>query len=97
MILRMESSLMRTLKTKERPCFSTTGNGNENVIGQMQKSGAGRTRVMLLEAVVVIREAQEGLLGMRPQIMHPGLSTSRKRILVVAIFHPLRGHHCREI
>lgn len=97
MILRMESSLTRTLKMKERPCSGTIDNESENVIGQIRRSGAGRTRVLLLEVVVVMKEAQEGLLGMRPEIMHPGLSTSRKRIRVVAIFHPRKGHHCREI
>lgn len=95
MILRMESCLTKSSKTKARPCCDTTE--NENALGQLKRQGAGRTRVILLELVVVIREAQEGLLGMKPEILHPGLSTSRTRILVVGLFHPLKERHCRGI
>lgn len=95
MILLMESCLTKSSKTKERRCYVMIE--NENAIGQLRKQGAGKTRAILLEVVVVIKEAQEGLLGMRLEILHPGLSTSRKRILVVGLFHPLKGHHCRKI
>lgn len=64
MILRMESSLTRTLKTKERLCFDTIDNAAN---AQLQRR-AGRTKVILLAAVEVSKEAQEGILGIRPQI-----------------------------
>jgi hypothetical protein len=95
MILLMESCLTRNSKTKERLCCDMIE--NENDIGQLRRQGAGRTRAILLELVVVIREAQEGLLGMRPETLHPGWSTSWNRTLVVGLFHPRKGHHCRKI
>lgn len=94
MILRMESYLTKSLRTKGRRCCGTTE--NENALAQLKGKGAGKTQTILLEVVVVIREAQEGLLGMKPEILRPGLSTSRKRILVVGICHPLKGRPCRE-
>jgi hypothetical protein len=97
MILLMESSLMRSLRTKERPCLHTTEDGNENAIGQLMRRQDGRVRVILLELAVVVKETQEGLLGMKPEMLHPGLLVSRKRILVVELCHPRNGRRCRGI
>lgn len=95
MILRMESYLTRTSKTKGRRCCDTTESGSD--IELMKKAEAGSTRVILLGVVAQIRAAQEALLGMRPEILPPDLLASRKQILVVGLFHPLNGHRCQEI
>lgn len=79
MILRMESSLTRTL-TKDRPCYDTTSTQDGIVVLQRRRSG--RTREVLAVVVEVSREAQEGIIGIRPQIMVPGWSTSKKPIAV---------------
>ena len=95
----MESSLTRSLRTKERLCLHTIDDGSENAIGLLRRKVDGRVRVraILLEVVVVGREAQEALLGMKPEMLHPGLLVSRKRILVVEVCHPRRGRRCRGI
>jgi len=86
---------MRTSKTKGHRCCDTTESGS--AIELMKKPEAGNTRAILLEVVVLIRAAQEALLGMRPEILPPGSLASRKQILVVGLFHPLRERHCQEI
>jgi hypothetical protein len=56
MILRMESSLMRTLKTKERLCYDTI---DSDAILPQQRRPSGEKRAILAAVVVVTREAQE--------------------------------------
>ena len=79
MILRMESFLTRTL-TKERLCYGTASTKDGIVV--LQRRLGGRKREVLAVVVEVSREAQEGILGLRPQIMAPGWSTSKKPIAV---------------
>jgi len=94
MILRMESYLMRTSKMKGRRCCDMTESGS--AIGPTKRLEDGSTQAILLEVVVLIRVAQEALLGMKPEILPPGSLASRKRILAVGLFHPLKGRHCQE-
>lgn len=79
MILRMESSLTRTL-TKERPCYGTASTQDGIVVLQRRRSD--RMREVVAVVVEVSKEAQEGIIGIRPQIMAPGWSTSKKPIAV---------------
>lgn len=48
----------------------------------LQRRQSGRKREFLAVVVEVSKEAQEGFIGIRPQIMVPGWSTSRKPIAV---------------
>lgn len=72
MILRMESSLTRTLKTKDRLCSDTKN--KDGVCGPprtTRRTGKRhRRRGYLALAVEVSKEAQEGILGIRPEIIH---------------------------
>lgn len=90
MILRMESSLMRTLKTKDRPCSDTIN--NDGACGPPRTTRrAGRRlrqRGYLALAVEVSKEAQEGILGIRPEIIHQESS----RTLRIGRFLQLREH-----
>lgn len=95
MILRMESSLTRTLKTKERPCYDTTG--NENDVAQLLRKRTGRKSLVLLAVVEVSKEAQDGILGIRQEMMHPGWSTSRKPIALVGHCRQRRERRCQRI
>jgi hypothetical protein len=79
MILRMESSLTRTL-TRERPCYGTAS--TRDGIVALQRRRSDRTREVVAAVVEVSKEAQEGIIGIRPQIMPPGWSTSKKPIAV---------------
>jgi hypothetical protein len=93
MILRMESSLTRTLKTKERLCCDTIDN---DAMSQLQKM-TGRKRAMLVAAVEVSREAQEGILGMQPARMYPGWSTSKTPTAVVGRCRLRKERRCPRI
>ena len=71
--------MTRTL-TKERLCYGTASTKDGIVV--LQRRLGGRKREVLAVVVEVSREAQEGILGLRPQIMAPGWSTSKKPIAV---------------
>lgn len=87
--------MTRTLKTKERLCYDTIG--NENAIVQLRTKPSGRRRVVLLAVVEVSREAQDGILGIRQEIMHPGWSTSHKPTAVVGRFRQRKERLCQRI
>jgi hypothetical protein len=90
MILRMESSLTRTSKTKERLCCDTTDND------EMQMKPVG-TRAILVAVVRVNKEAQEGVLGIKPNNMCPGWSASINPTVAVGRFRRRRELRCRKI
>lgn len=94
MILRMESSLTRTLKTKDRLCCGTTNSdGGCGRPRTTRKAGRmRRQREYLALAVEVSKEAQEGILGIRPEIMHQESS----KTLRVGRYLLLREHHSPE-
>jgi len=69
MILRMESSLTRTLKTKDRLCSGTT-KYDANAPQKRDRKAGPRRREYIAEIMEVSREAQEGILGIRPEIIH---------------------------
>ena len=93
MILRMESSLTRTL-TKERLCCSTeSGRGGIVVV---RKRTRGRTRGVLALAVEVSKEAQEGIIGIHPQMMPPGWSTSKKPTAVAVRYRQRKERLCQR-
>jgi hypothetical protein len=94
MILRMESSLTRTL-TKERLCCDTVS--TRDGIALLRKRPSGRKRACLAAVVEVSREAQEGIMGIRPQIMAPGWSTSRKPIAVAIRYRQRRERPFQRI
>jgi hypothetical protein len=94
MILRMESSLMRTLKTKERLCCDTIDN---DAMSQLQRKTTGKKRAILVAAVEVSREAQEGILGMQPARMYPGWSTSKTPTAVVGRCRLRKERRCPKI
>lgn len=91
MILRMESSLTRTLKTKDHPCCDTT---NDDACGlrKTQKPGRKRRRGYLALAVEVSKEAQKAILGTRPGMVHPGSS----KTLTIGRFLQQRELHCPD-
>ena len=87
MILRMESSLTRTLKTKDRLCCGTTRDGASEL---PRRTRTRKRRGYLALALEVSMEAQEGILGIRPEIMHPGSS----KTLTIGKFLQRRGPRC---
>jgi hypothetical protein len=87
MILRMESSLTRTLKTKDRQCCGTTRDGASE-LPKMERTR--RRRDYLALAVEVSREVQEGIIGTRPEIMPPASS----KILAIGKFLQRRERRC---
>lgn len=89
MILRMESSLMRTLKMKDRLCYrAIKGDGKK-------KTDTVRWIGYLVVAMEVIAEAQEGIQGTRPSIMPPDLCQSK--ILRIGIFLHQKGPRCPDV
>jgi hypothetical protein len=71
--------LTRT-STKGRLCCDTAS--SQAGTAALPRRRSGRTREVLAVVVEVSREAQEGIIGIRPQSMAPGWSTSRKPIAV---------------
>lgn len=71
MILRMESSLTRTLKTKDRLCYEAIKDGNIEHLKTKPRIGIVRWMGYLALAVEVVAEAQEAIQGIRPAVMHP--------------------------
>lgn len=65
MILRMENSLTKILRTKGLQCWSTIGN---DATARQWRKGIGMTLILLLEVVAASKEAQEVMLGIQPQI-----------------------------
>ena len=65
---------------KERLCYGTESSRDGIVL--LQKRRNGRKRELLAAVIEVSKEAQEGIIGIRPQIMAPGWSTSKKPIAV---------------
>jgi hypothetical protein len=94
MILRMESSLTRTL-TKEHLCCGTASTKDGTAV--LPRRQSGRTREVLAVVVEVSREAQEGIIGIRPQSMAPGWSTSRKPIAVAIRYRQRKERPFRRI
>ena len=93
MILRMESSLTRTL-TKERLCYGTASTKDGTVL---QRRRSGRKREVLAVVVEVSREAQERIVGISPQVMAPGWSTSKKPIAVAIRYRQRKEHPFQRI
>jgi len=87
MILRMESSLTRTLKTKDRLCCGTTRDGASEL---PKTTRTRKRRGYLALALEVSKEAQEGILGTRPEIMPPVSS----KILTIGKFLQRREPLC---
>jgi hypothetical protein len=85
----MESSLMRTLKTKDRLCYGTTKDGASEL---PRTTRTRRRRGYLALALEVSKEAQEAILGIRPEIMHPGSS----KTATIGRFRQRRGRRCQS-
>ena len=94
MILRMESSLTRTLKTKDRLCSGMINNdGACEPTRTMRRIGRRpRRKGYLALAVEVSKEVQEGILGTRPEIMPQESS----RTLRIGRFLQQREHRYPE-
>jgi hypothetical protein len=96
MILRMESSLMRTLKTKDHLCYEATRDSDIEPLRTKSKRGTVKWIGYLAVAAEVSREAQEGILGSRQETKHPGWSRKASKILVVGQCLHRRELHCLD-
>jgi hypothetical protein len=94
MIQRMESSLMRTLKTKDRLCFEAIKGSDTVHLKTKMKAGTVKWMGYLVVVLEVMAEAQEGIRGTRPAIMHP--DWSRSRTLQIGRCLQRRGPQCPD-
>ena len=93
-IQHMESFSTRTLQMKDRLCYEAVKAGNMTYLKGMPKVGTARWVAYLVVALETVVTAKEGIQGTRPEIMHPGWSKSRIRILVVGPYRWRRELLC---
>ena len=73
----MESSLTRTLKTKDRLCCEAIKEDDIDLLKMTKANGTVKWIGYLTLAVEVAVEAQEAIQGTRPEMMHPGWCRSK--------------------